>query len=93
MFSLTNAAFHSRSLRSHQIEHQLDEMKLAAANTISPIRILSLIIWTLKSLAMRNHRKTSQFIDRLLSYADDAEVGRIAAGGFDIVMRDSEEVS
>ena len=42
---------------------------------------------------MRNDRRTGEMMNKLMKILDDESVGGVAAAGFDIVMRDSEQVN
>merc|ERR1719376_1476019 len=41
---------------------------------------------------MRNDRRTGDMMNELMKILDDESVGGVAAAGFDIIMRDSEQV-
>jgi len=43
-------------------------------------------------LVLCNHVKSKQILRDLLDFLNDDDVGEIAAAGFDIVLRESEEV-
>ena len=56
------------------------------------LNALTLLVWTTKALVLCSHKKTKDVLCNLLQFLNDDEVGGIAAGGFDIILRDSEEV-
>nr|CAB3263882.1 MMS19 nucleotide excision repair protein homolog [Phallusia mammillata] len=53
---------------------------------------MTLLIWTTKALAQRNHVRTMDFVDLIMTQFGDAEIGEMASAGFSILMRESEEV-
>ena len=57
------------------------------------MRQLTLVIWTCKCVSMRNDKHTGDMMSILMGIMDDESVGGVAAAGFDIIMRDSEQVN
>nr|XP_018666798.1 MMS19 nucleotide excision repair protein homolog isoform X2 [Ciona intestinalis]XP_026689740.1 MMS19 nucleotide excision repair protein homolog isoform X2 [Ciona intestinalis] len=54
--------------------------------------ILTLLIWICKALVLSNHPDSLIFIKNLLYWMGDDSVGEVAAAGFDIILRESNEV-
>ena len=62
------------------------------ADKNNKLNALTLLIWTTKALVLCNHAKSKPSLRDLLEFLNDDEVGEIASAGFDIILRDSEEV-
>ena len=56
------------------------------------MNVLTLLIWTTKALVLCGHEKTKEILNELIRFLGDDHVGGIAAAGFDIILRDSDEV-
>ena len=57
------------------------------------MRQLTLVIWACKCVSMRNDKHTGSMVSILMEILNDERVGGVAAAGFDIIMRDSEQVN
>ena len=65
---------------------------MPTADKTNKLNALTLLIWTTKALVLCNHSKSKQALRDLLEFLNDDNVGEIAAAGFDIILRESEEV-